>query len=304
MKKPPIRVFSGGDAKYFPLIEDMVASVREFATAQEVGISLIDGGLEPAQAEHLAKRYGADIIEGGWGFEEAKAKSGGKKWLKTATMRSHLDQYAEGADIVAWIDGDAWVQDWIGPKLLFEAAAMKRLAIISQTSRYAGQTMRVQWLGPIPDVARVRSILYKNARNAHFPEKVARAIGTKPTLNGGIYAMATDAPHWEVWRRRQLEAIRGGCNVFSSDQLSIGLMVHYDGLPAELCPEICNYMGPWKASDDGKSLVEYYTPYAKVGIVHMAGQDAMRAGLHVTAPIATITGETIHRSLRRPAWRA
>jgi hypothetical protein len=163
--------------------------------------------------------------------------------------------------------------------------------------------MTVQWLGPIPDVARVRSILYKNARIAHFPEKIARAIANKPTLNGGIFALATDAPHWEVWRRRQHEALKGGGKVFTSDQLSIGLMIHYDGLPAELCPEICNYMGPWKASDDGKTLVEFYTPYRAAGIIHMAGQDAMREGLHVTVPIPTVSGEVIHRSLRRPAWR-
>jgi hypothetical protein len=151
-------------------------------------------------------------------------------------------------------------------------------------------------------MARVRSILYKNSRNARYPEAICRRLGDKPTLNSGVLALRQGAAHWAQWRARMGEALSKGARVFTVDQLSIGLMIYIDGLPVELCPETCNYMGPWKASDDGTRLVEFYTPYRPVGVVHMAGQDAMRADPRLTIEIPTVSGATLQRSLRRPAW--
>jgi hypothetical protein len=53
---------------------------------------------------------------------------------------------------------------------------------------------------------------------------------------------------------------------------------------------------------DETTLVERYLPNAPVGVVHMAGYDAMRRGLEITAPVQTLDGRTVQRSLRRPAW--
>jgi hypothetical protein len=293
-------IVTGGDAKYFPLIEDLAASVREHRDAKAVELVIIDAGLEPAQCEHLSQRYGAKVIKVGWEFPEAEARAGGKEHLKMSIVRAFLDRHTS-ADLIAWVDADAWVQDFRPLDLMYDAAAAGRFAIVSQTNRYAGFTMNVQWAAF--GMARVRSILYKNARNAGLPEEVCRKIGVKPTLNSGVLALARGAPHWDVWRARMGEAIKKG-RVFTVDQLSIGLMIYIDGLPLELCPEVCNYMGPWKASADGKTLVEFYTPYTPVGVVHMAGQDAMRADLTLTIDLPTTDGSVIKKSLRRPAWRS
>ena len=90
--------------------------------------------------------------------------------------------------------------------------------------------------------------------------------------------------------------------MFTSDQLALGVIIHADGLPAELMPETCNYMGPWTCSTDETTLVERYLPNAPVGVVHMAGFDAMRRSLDITTPVRTLDGRTVERSLRRPAW--
>lgn len=300
--RPEAVIVTGGDAKYFPLIEDLAASVRAHRPAAAMGFSVIDAGLEPAQMDHLARRYGARIIDAGWEFAEAERLAGGLKHVKMSVVRAFLDRHHPQAELIAWVDADAWIQD-MGPiDLMFAAAAQDRLAIVSQTSRYAGVAMTLNWtaLG----MARVRSILYKNSRNARYPETICRRLGDKPTLNSGVLALRQGAPHWEAWRGRMGQALRQGARVFTVDQLSIGLMVYIDGLPVELCPETCNYMGPWKASADGQRLVEFYTPYAPIGVVHMAGQDAMRADPRLTINIPTVDGGVIARSLRRPAWVA
>jgi hypothetical protein len=160
--------------------------------------------------------------------------------------------------------------------------------------------MSLRWAGM--GYAQVRSILYKGARRAGVPEADARKVGDKPTLNAGVFALRTDAPHWDVWRTRQAQVLKRG-RVFTADQLALGMIVYLDGLEAELMPETCNYMGPmWACSEDERTLVERYLPNALVGVVHLAGYDAMRLDPALTAPVRTVDGRTVHKSLRRAAW--
>lgn len=300
MSKAARVIVTGGDAVYFPLIEELAASIRAHRTAEEVGVVVIDAGLEPGQREHLASRYGARLLDVGWELGVPASRVRGRDHLKVQVARAFLDRYVPEAELIAWIDADAWVQDAGGLDLLFRGAELGRLAIVSQTSRYSQVGMTLRW-GPF-GWARVRSILYKNARRARVPETDARRIGDRPTLNSGVFALHRDAPHWAMWRARQAEVIRRG-RIFTSDQLSLALAVYIDGAPVELMPETCNYMGPlWTCSADEATLVERYLPNAPLGVVHMAGYDAMRRGLEVTVPVRTLDGRTIKRSLRRPAW--
>ena len=293
-------VVTGGDAGYFPLIEELAQSLRAFRDAHALGLVVIDGGLTPEQKTTLVARYGARILEVGWGFDIAPSRVRGREHLKVLTSRTFLDQHLPDADLICWMDGDTWVQDVGALDLMFRGAETGRLAVVSQTSRYSRVTMTVQWaaLG----YAKVKSQLYKNARRAGLGEALARQVGDKPTFNAGVFALARTAPHWAAWRERQAQSLRKG-RVFTSDQLALGIIVHADGLPAELMPETCNYMGPfWTCTDDGATLVERYLPNAPVGIVHMAGYDRMRLDLGITAQITTLDRRTLHKSLRRPAW--
>ena len=293
-------VVTGGNAGYFPLIEELAQSLRAFRDAQALGLVVIDGGLTADQKATLATRYGARVLEAGWGFDIPARRVRGREHLKVLTSRTFLDQHLPEADLICWLDGDTWVQDVSALDMLFQGAETGRLAVVSQTSRYSRVTMSLKW--GVLGYAQVRSQLYKNARRAGLGEALARRVGDKPTFNAGVFALARDAPHWQAWRERQAQALKKG-RVFTSDQLALGIIVHADGLPAELMPETCNYMGPlWTCTADGATLVERYLPNAPVGVVHMAGYDRMRLDLGITAEIATLDGRTVQRSLRRPAW--
>ena len=293
-------VVTGGDAVYFPLIEELCQSIRAHRTAEEIGLLVMDAGLEAAQRAHLATRYGAHILDVGWEFDLPAGRVRGREHLKVQIARAFLDRHAPEGDLLAWIDADAWVQDPAALDLVFRGAESGRLAIVSQTSRYSEVAMTLEW-APF-GYAKVKSILYKNARRAGVSEREARTIGDKPTLNSGVFALRRDAPHWELWRRRQAEVLKRG-RIFTSDQLSLGLAVYVDGAPVERLPEGCNYMGPyWSCTDDARELVERYIPNTPVGIVHMAGYDEMRRGLEVTTDVQTLDGRVLRKSLRRPAW--
>lgn len=294
-------VVTGGDANYFPLIEELCASVRQFRSADELALVVMDGGLEAEQKVRLTQHYGARILEVGWGFDIPAHRIRGREHLKVLTSRTFLDQLLPEYDTIVWIDGDAWVQDISAVDLLCTGAERGAIAVVSQNSRYGEIAAPVKWAAF--GYAKVKTQLYKNARRAGLGEKLARLVGDKATLNAGVFALSRTAPHWEAWRRRQAEAIVKG-RVFTSDQLALGLIVHADGLPVELAPELCNYMGPlWCCSDDETRLVERYIPNATVGIVHMAGYNDMRKDLSITTPIRTVSGRTVHKSLRYSAWK-
>ena len=298
--RPADIVVTGGDAGYFPLVEELCASVRAFRGASALGLAVIDGGMTGDQKAHLSARWGALILEVGWGFDIPARRIRGREHLKVLTARTFLDRHLPEAETIIWLDGDTWVQDPAALDLLIAGARLGRLAVVSQTSRYAETAMSVRWAGL--GYAQVRSILYKGARRARLPEAIARKVGDKPTFNAGVFALAREAPHWEAWRARQAQCLLHG-RVFTSDQLALGVIVHADGLPAELMPETCNYMGPnWMASADGAQLVERYLPNAPVGVVHMAGYDAMRVDRELTIAIPTLGGGEVEKSLRRFAW--
>jgi hypothetical protein len=291
------------DAKYVPLVQELFESVRAFRDAPAQPLAVLDAGMTADQTAMLADRYGARILQGDWPYGMDPVRMKAAPHLKANLLRCHLDRLAPDAGAICWIDADAWVQDFAAVEMMFEAAEhTRRLAIVCQSSRHSSVTMTLQWIGL--GAARVRSILYKNARNAGYPESVARRMADQPTLNSGVFTLRGDAPHWQAWRARHREVIleRRG-RLFTSDQLSLGLMHYIDGLPVERMPDTCNYMGPfWKASDDGRRLVEYFWPHAPVGIVHMAGEDLLRADAGATRDIPTISGASIRRSLRQPGW--
>ena len=293
-------IVTGGDAVYFPMIDELCASVRYFRDASQMGLAVIDGGLEPEQKAHLTSRYGAQILDVDWGFKIAQGRIRGREHLKVQIARTFLDTYLPDTELIAWIDGDAWIQDMAPVDMMFEAAAKGPMAIVSQSSRNSTHTLPLRWAGF--GYAEVRSILYKNARRSGVKESEARAIANQGTLNTGAFVLRQDAPHWQAWRSRQ-ERVIGRGRVFTSDQLSLGLAVYIDGLPVDLAPDICNYMGPhWACDQDQTRLIERYMPGATVGVVHMAGYDTMRRSLETTAPIRLPDGTYTAKSLRRPAW--
>ena len=230
-------VVTGGDAGYFPLVDELCASIRAFKPADAVALAVIDGGMTGEQLAWLSSQWGARVLDVGWGFDIPERQRRKRPALKVLTARTFLDQHLPEAEVIVWMDGDTWVQDPAGLELMIRGGETGRLAVVSQTSRYAAKAMSVRWAAF--GYAQVRSILYKGARRARLGERLARTVGDKPTFNAGVFALRRDAPHWEVWRRRQAECLRHG-RVFTSDQLALGIMVHADGLPAELMRETCN----------------------------------------------------------------
>lgn len=291
-------IVTGGDSRYCPLICELVASLRALRPAAECPIGVIDAGLTEEQRNDL-KDSGLAVVTPPWPVEIPSHRLRNRIHLKANLVKLHLPTYFPGYDTVIWIDADAWVQDWEAVEMLRRGAALNRFAIVAQFGRFSETELRLDWL--FGRFARVRSILFKNARRAGLSTAECRTLATRPTLNAGAYALKAGAPHWEAFQRWQVRVVRSG-RLFTSDQLAMAGAVYLDGLPVELLPEWCNYIGPWRFDQETGELVEHYLPNRRLGIVHMAGEDAMRADPSVRRPVLDMQDREHMLSLRYPAW--
>jgi hypothetical protein len=266
-------IVTGGDALYFPLVVELVASIHA-ASGGGVAIGVIDGGLTAGQRGELVSAHGCIVSD----FEpkDAMMTLAIKKRpaLAVNLAKLHLDKLFPGFAQIVFMDADSWVQDWRAIEYLLGASRSGALAITPSWNRYRDDAVAVRWwFWRFPQL---RSFNIKNARHARLPHRVRREVGIKPDLNAGVFALNTDALHWERMRHWQRLILRKGGKPFTSDGLAMALTCHIDGYALQQMRAFCNYMEKWLYNPETGKLVDHFYPHEPVGIVHMADQKVLR----------------------------
>ena len=291
------RIVTGGDAAYFPLVQELLESVLLAAPDGAMAFGVIDAGLTAAQRNWIAARDVRLVRPTPPAGAEAAVRK--RPGLAVNLAKLALDSLFPDDAILLWLDADTWVQEWSAVRLLLGAAATGALAVVPGAGRYWTRQIDVRWLlGGPGGLGQVRSFNFKNAWNARLPLGICRDLGTRALLNAGAFALRSDAPHWIRMRHWQDRILRHGGKPFTSDQLAMALAVYTDGLPVELLPTGCNYISPRRVDPAGPALLEFYYPYRPVGIVHLAAEKLMQFDPAVTAPLLGPDGRTYHASLR------
>ena len=103
--------------------------------------------------------------------------------------RPFLPRHFPGYEMYFWLDADAWLQDWRVVELYCAAAGTR------QAGDHARDRPRLQ--APLQAAEAVRlDLAWKNYREA-FGWRVADRLGRNPMVNGGVFALHRDAPHWD-----------------------------------------------------------------------------------------------------------
>lgn len=272
MNDPKVVLVSGGDANYFDMMHELGQSIRRLPESENVDVVFLDGG--GFTEEHLKAfdKLNIKMLDPGFPNEKIKKRVGKRTHLKISLAKSTLNQYFPEYDVIVWVDGDAWLQNWTCIDLAVQVAQKNKLAGVLQNSRFQRRLFQFRkrlfgWIQP-------RTILYKNATRSRFPSKYLWQIANKSVFNGGFYALRQDAPHWDSWLKWRDMAIEKG-RIFTSDQFGLACAVWIDGHTYEALPEYCNYMGPWRMGEN-KKYTEIFAPYNEVSLVHMAGLDDYR----------------------------
>ena len=295
-------IVSLADANYFPLLEELVGSIKRFRESQDVAICILDAGLTSDQKNSLLKKVD-EIKPAEWDIQVSPEKVKGKEWLKSQVSRAFLPKYFPNYEKYLWVDCDAWVNDWNCLELYFKACDNEKLGITQTIGPGYKITSRVNWL--IGKLAIVKSQNFKHAIKSKIGYEKARKLAFAPHINIGVFSLNKNSKVWEIWQKNLKQTLRAG-NIFGSEQLAINISVYIDNVTTEFLPLNCNWITSNllpKYDEDQKTFVEPYLPNYKIGIIHLAagiwkdGKD-MRTDKNVKIEIETLNDKKIIKSLR------
>tara|TARA_B100000674_G_scaffold352554_1_gene295675 strand:- start:22 stop:933 length:912 start_codon:yes stop_codon:yes gene_type:complete len=300
MKKNTI--VSLADANYFPLLEELIDSIKSFKESNQIAICILDAGLTQDQKEKLKKKVD-QIKPAEWDIEVSNFRVKGKEWLKSQVSRAFLPKYFPEYEKYLWIDCDAWVNDWNCLELYFKACNNGKLGITQTIGPGYKITSKVNWL--FGKLAIVKSQNFKHAIKSNIGYAKARKLAFAPHINIGVFSLEKSSKAWEIWQNNLSKTLKAG-NIFGSEGLAINMSVYIDDLDTEFLPLNCNWITSNllpKFDELNKTFVEPYLPNHKIGIMHLAagiwrdGND-MRVDKSIKIEIETLENKKITKSLR------
>ena len=300
MKKNTI--VSLADANYFPLLEELINSIKRFKESENVAICILDAGLNKDQKEKLSTKVD-EIKSAEWDIEVPQSKVKEKEWLKSQVSRAFLPKYFPNYEKYLWIDCDAWVNDWSSVELYFQACDNGKLGITQTIGPGYKITSKVNWL--FGKLAIIKSQNFKHAIKSKIGTDKARKLAFAPHINIGVFSLEKNSKCWEVWQKNLEKTLSKG-KVFGSEGLAINIAVYHDNVPVEFLPLKCNWITSHllpKYDSQNDTFVEPYLPNDKIGIIHLAAglwknNKDMRLNKDIKIELKTLDGKTIDKSLR------
>ena len=295
-------IVSLADANYFPLLEELVDSIKKFKESEKVAICILDAGLTQEQKKKLLEKVD-EIKPAEWDIEVPGYKVKGKEWLKSQVSRAFLPKYFPNYEKYLWIDCDAWVNDWNCVELYFKACDDGKLGITQTIGPGYKITSKVNWL--FGKLAIIKSQNFKHAVKSKIGYAKARKLAFAPHINIGVFSLEKNSNGWSSWQNNLSTTLRER-NIFGSEGLSINISVYIDDLETEFLPLNCNWITSNllpKYDKQKKTFVEPYLPNNKIGIMHLAagiwkdGKD-MRTDKSIQIQLKTLDNKIINKSLR------
>jgi len=295
-------IVSLADANYFPLLDELVDSIKRFKQSEDVAICILDAGLKQDQRDSLSKKVD-EIKNAEWDIEVPGYKVKGKEWLKSQVSRAFLPKYFPNYEKYLWIDCDAWVNDWSCVELYFKACDDGKLGITQTIGPGYKITSKVNWL--FGKLALIKSQNFKHAVKSKISYADARKLAFAPHVNIGVFSLEKNSRGWSTWQNNLEKTLKAG-NIFGSEGLAINMSVYIDNLETEFLPLNCNWITSNllpKYDQKQSTFVEPYLPNYKIGIMHLAagiwkdGKD-MRVDKTIKIELETLDKNKILKSLR------
>ena len=295
-------IVSLADANYFPLLEELINSIKRFKESENIAICVLDAGLTQQQKEQISKKVD-EIKQAEWDIEVPNYKIKGKDWLKSQVSRAFLPKYFPDYEKYLWIDCDAWVNDWSCIELYFKACDHGKLGITQTIGPGYKITSKVNWL--IGKLAIIKSQNFKHAVKSKIGYEKARKLAFAPHINIGVFSIEKNSEVWNSWQNNLSQTLKAG-NIFGSEGLAINMSVYIDNIATEFLPLNCNWITSNllpKYDDQNNTFVEPYLPNHKIGIMHLAAgiwkdNRDMRTDKSVQVEIETLKHKKILKSLR------
>ena len=251
-------LITGCDRRYFPLLQDFVASVFDSGGLDRVELGIFDLDFEPQQRKFLS-RYATSIVPARSPLEAKLPYDDGGRRTLPSLVRPYFPTLFPGYETYLYSDVDVWVQDWAGFERFIAGAQQHGLAICAQQNPSY--------------LHKANSFVYRyELYRQMFGDDAARGLMRKPHINAGIFAMIREAPHWQRWAALWGDALRPGQIWFGTGQAVLTHMIFNEGMPAELLPATCNWQSHlalplWDEAQ--RQFVEPHPPHDRILLMHM-----------------------------------
>ena len=279
---------SGSDSAYFPLLRELIASVRAQPEGAGSALGVLDCGLASSEVA-WCRSQGAVVVEPGWDVTFSAGLTVAPSF-RAMTARPFLRRYFPGYETYLWLDSDVWVQRWSAVALFLEAAGLGDIAIVPEVHRsYAN------FRDGRDDFEAANGRAYSEA----YGEARAAWLIRRPLNNAGVFAMRAASPAWDVWAAALADAAQRSTNMI--DQIALNAAMHDGRIREVRLPANCNWIAhlATPAWDDSRqAFVEPDPPFEPIGILHMTL--ATKWAPSVDVAIAGTHGRHIARSLRYP----
>ena len=295
-------IVSLADSNYFPLLDELINSIKRFKESSNIAICILDAGLTIEQKEILSTKVD-EIKSAEWDIEVPDSKVKGREWLKSQVSRAFLPKYFPSYEKYLWIDCDAWVNDWKTIEIYFKACDDGKLGITQTIGPGYKITSRVNWI--IGKLAIIKSQNFKHAVKSNIGYAKARKLAFAPHINIGVFSLEKNSTSWNSWQKNLEQTLKGG-DIFGSEQLAMNMSVYIDEIETEFLPLNCNWITSNllpKFDEENSTFVEPYLPNYKIGIMHLAagiwsnGKD-MRVDKSIKIEIENLDNKKIFKSLR------
>ena len=295
-------IVSLADANYYPLLIELINSIKRFEKSREIAICILDAGLSDQQKDELSSKVD-EIKSAEWDIKVPDSKIKGREWLKSQVSRAFLPKYFPNYEKYLWIDCDAWVNDWQTIELYFKACENEKLGITQTIGPGYKITSRVDWV--FGKLAIIKSQNFKHAIKSKISYEKARKLAFAPHINIGVFSLEKKSTTWEKWQENLKQTLKGG-DIFGSEQLAMNMSVYIDNVETEFLPLNCNWITSNllpKFDEVNNTFVEPYLPNYKIGIMHLAAgiwkdNKDMRLNKEIEIDIKTLQGKILNKSLR------
>ena len=295
-------IVSLADANYYPLLNELINSIKRFEKSRDIAICILDAGLSDQQKDELSSKVD-EIKSAEWDIKVPDSKIKGREWLKSQVSRAFLPKYFPNYEKYLWIDCDAWVNDWQTIELYFKACENEKLGITQTIGPGYKITSRVDWV--FGKLAIIKSQNFKHAIKSKISYEKARKLAFAPHINIGVFSLEKKSNTWEKWQENLKQTLKGG-DIFGSEQLAMNMSVYIDNVETEFLPLNCNWITSNllpKFDEMNNTFVEPYLPNYKIGIMHLAAgiwkdNKDMRLNKEIEIDIKTLQGKILNKSLR------
>ena len=295
-------IVSLADSNYYPLLSELINSIKRFEKSRDIAICILDAGLSNQQKDELSSKVD-EIKSAEWDIKVPDSKIKGREWLKSQVSRAFLPKYFPNYEKYLWIDCDAWVNDWQTIELYFKACENEKLGITQTIGPGYKITSRVDWV--FGKLAIIKSQNFKHAIKSKISYEKARKLAFAPHINIGVFSLEKKSTTWEKWQENLKQTLKGG-DIFGSEQLAMNMSVYIDNVETEFLPLNCNWITSNllpKFDEVNNTFVEPYLPNYKIGIMHLAAgiwkdNKDMRLNKEIEIDIKTLQGKILNKSLR------